>query len=90
MQILFQPFQESVEPASKDPVPFVRSGAIGTAAALNRFKSHYPGIDDRCSRLFVHQDAVQARETVEEATPKCRAISAMRTVLNRLKDHLRL
>ena len=28
------------------------------------------GIDDRCSRLFVHQDAVQARETLEEATPK--------------------
>jgi hypothetical protein len=62
---------ESVEPASKDPVPFVRSGAICTAAALNRFISHCPGIDDRCSRLFVYQDAVQARETVEEATPKC-------------------
>src|ERR1700735_1073258 len=47
------------------PVPFVRSGAICTAAALNRFISHRPGIDDRCSRLFMHQDAVQNIELID-------------------------
>src|ERR1700735_2665544 len=47
------------------PVPFVRSGAICTAAALNRFISHRPGIDDRSSGLFVHQDAVQDVERID-------------------------
>src|ERR1700761_7283765 len=52
------------------PVPFVRSGAICTAAALNRFISHRPGIDNRCSRLFVHQYAVQDIERIDWDNPR--------------------
>src|SRR6202162_1307014 len=47
------------------PVPFVRSGAICTAAALNRFILQCPGIDDRCSRLFVQKDAVQNVQRID-------------------------
>src|ERR1700729_2656136 len=47
------------------PVPFVRSGAICTAAALNRFILQCPGIDNRCSRLLVHQDAIQDIEWID-------------------------
>src|ERR1700684_1728045 len=52
------------------PVAFVRSGAICTAAALNRFISHCPGIDNRGSCLFVHQDAVQDIERIDWDYPR--------------------
>src|ERR1700733_13617850 len=52
------------------PVPFVRSGAICTAAALNRFISHCPGIDNRCARLLVHQDAIQNIERIDRDNPR--------------------
>src|SRR6516164_1991284 len=44
---------------SSVPVRLVRSGAICTAAALIRFISQGPGIDNRGARLFVHENAVQ-------------------------------
>src|SRR5580704_15941127 len=47
------------------PVRFVRSGAICTAAALNRFILHCPGIDNRCSRLFVQKNAIQDIQRID-------------------------
>src|ERR1700732_2915203 len=41
------------------PVLFLRSGAICTAAALNCFILHRPGIDNRCTRLLVQKDTIQ-------------------------------
>src|SRR5271170_6380490 len=52
------------------PKRVVRSGAICTAAALIRFILDRPRIDDRGSRLFVHQDAVQHIQRVNGYNPR--------------------
>src|ERR1700751_2725392 len=52
------------------PAPVVMSGAICTAAALLRFISHRPGIDNRCARLLVHKNAVQDVQRVDRDYPR--------------------
>src|ERR1700759_1895806 len=52
------------------PKRVVRSGVICTAAALIRFILDCPGVDDRGSRLFVHQDAFQHIQRVDGNNPR--------------------
>src|SRR3954468_12357846 len=65
------------------PVPPARSGAIWMAAALIRFMSERPGVDDRRARFLVREEAVEHVQRIDR--DDARHESLLRLPVERLR-----